>query len=119
MDTHQPIEGKPRRWYNAGVPVLIVIGVALYGFYTTGRPSLAPGETGITMIIGNADPFAALLLASFAGCAAAIALACFLSILTPCQAMESCLGLLHSMLIAIVFFVMSWVLGGIGLDVVL
>lgn len=113
MDSLQPIEGKPRRWYNAGVPVLIVIGVALYGFYTTGRASLAPGESGITMIIGNADPFAALLWASFAGCAAAIALACFQRILTPGQAMESWLGGMQSMLIAIVILVLAWGLGGI------
>src|SRR5690625_7598597 len=59
MDSLQPIEGKPRRWYNAGVPVLSVTGVALYGFYTTGRASPAPGESGLTMIIGTGAPSAA------------------------------------------------------------
>src|SRR5690625_6034594 len=65
------------------------------------------------MIIGNADPFAALLWASFAGCAAAIALPCFQRILTPGQAMESWLGGMQSMLIAIVILVVAWGLGGI------
>lgn len=113
----QPIEGKPKRWYNAGLPVLSVVIVALYGFYTTGSAALAPGQSGIIDIIGNADPFSALLWASFAGCALAIALACFQKILTVGQAMESWIGGMQSMLIAIVILVLAWGLGGITHDI--
>lgn len=109
----QPSEDKPRRWYNAGLPVITVIAVALYGFYSTGSAALAPGQSGIIDIIGNADPFAALLWASFAGCALAISLACFQKILTAGQAMEAWIGGMQSMLIAIVILVLAWGLGGI------
>ncbi|MFU8813355.1 MAG: Na+/H+ antiporter NhaC family protein [Balneolaceae bacterium] len=113
LESLQPIEGKPRRWYNAALPVFSVIIVALWSLYSTGAAGLEPGEGGITNIIGNADPFAALLWASFTGCAVAIALVVFQKILTLNQALESWVGGLQSMLMAIVILVLAWGLGEI------
>ncbi|MEX2436208.1 MAG: Na+/H+ antiporter NhaC family protein, partial [Balneolaceae bacterium] len=98
----QPIEGKPKRWYNAGLPVISVIIVALFGLYITGSAALAPGESGLTMIIGNADPFAALLWASFTGVIVAIALVVGQKILSVTQAVESLVGGMQSMLMAVI-----------------
>lgn len=117
LESLQPLEGKPRRWYNAGLPVLSVIIVALYGLYSTGASALEPGEGGLTSIIGNADPFAALLWASFTGCAVAIALVVFQKILTINQAIESWVAGMQSMLIAIVILILAWGLGGITQEV--
>jgi Na+/H+ antiporter NhaC len=113
LETLQPIKNKPRRWYNSALPVFTVIGVALWGLYSTGSAGLEPGERGITNIIGNADPFAALLWASFAGCLAAIALSVGQRILTVNQALESWIGGMQSMLMAIIILVLAWGLGGI------
>jgi len=113
LESLQPLPGKPKRWYNAVLPVFFVIAVALYGLYSTGASALAPGERGITDIIGNADPFAALLWASFAGCVVAIGLLLVQRILTISQAIESLVGGMQSMLMAIVILVLAWGLGGI------
>jgi len=117
LETLQPIEGKPKRWYNSAVPVISVIIVALYGLYTTGVSELAPGEGGIANIIGNADPFAALLWASFTGCAVAIGLVVFQKILTLNQALESWVGGMQSMLMAVIILILAWGLGGVTYEV--
>lgn len=113
LETLQPIKGKPRRWYNSALPVFSVIGVALWGLYSTGAAGLEAGERGITNIIGNADPFAALLWASFAGCLVAIFLSVGQRILTMNQAIESWVGGMQSMMMAIIILVLAWGLGGI------
>ncbi len=117
LDSLQPLEGKPRRWYNAGLPVISVIVVALYGLYSTGASALGPGESGFTAIIGKADPFAALLWASFTGCAVAIGLVVFQKILTLNQAIESWVGGMQSMLIAVVILILAWGLGGVTQEI--
>ena len=113
LETLQPIEGKPKRWYNAAFPVIAVIIVALYSLYSTGAAALGPGESGLRSIIGNANPFDALLWASFTGCVIAISLAVFQKILTLNQALESWVGGMQSMLIAIVILILAWGLGGV------
>ena len=73
-----PDEGTPCRWWNAVVPVVMVVGSTLVGLYSTGRASLmASGDTTRSMsrIIGASDPFTVLLWASWIGLAAAILLA--------------------------------------------
>jgi Na+/H+ antiporter NhaC len=113
----QPNEKKPKRWFNAALPVLSVILVALYGLYSTGSAGLEPGQGGITNIIGNADPFAALLWASFTGCAVAIALVVFQKILSINQALESWVGGMQSMLMAVVILILAWGLGGVTYEI--
>lgn len=117
METLQPVKNKPKRWYNAGLPVLSVVIVALIGLYRTGSAALEPGQSGITAIIGNADPFAALLWASFTGCAVAIVLVTGQKILTLNQALESWVGGMQSMLMAIIILVLAWGLGGVTQEI--
>lgn len=117
LETLQPVEDKPKRWYNAALPVISVILVALWSLYHTGASALEPGESGITAIIGNADPFAALLWASFTGCAVAIALVVFQKILTLNQALESWVGGMQSMLMAVIILILAWGLGGITQEI--
>lgn len=117
LDSLQPVKGKPKRWFNAGIPVISVIVVALYSLYTTGSAALGPGEGGLTDIIGNADPFAALLWASFTGCAVAIGLVVFQKILTLNQALESWVGGMQSMLMAVIILILAWGLGGVTQEI--
>jgi len=117
LDALQPVEGKPRRWYNAAVPVAAVIIVALLGLYITGSEGLAPGERTVTAIIGQANPFAALLWASFTGTAVAIALVIFQRILTVEDSLRAFTGGMQSMLIAIIILVLAWGLGGVTQEV--
>lgn len=107
----QPEDETPMRWYNAAVPVISVIFVALMGLYITG--SAGQENPSITEVIGNADPFAALLWASFTGCIVSIGMVLFQKILSVTEALESLVGGMQSMLMAVIILVLAWGLGGI------
>ncbi len=111
IQSMQPDENIKKRWYNAAIPVFTVMVVAFYGLYSTGVAGLDEGERALRDIIGNADPFKALLWASFAGCFAAIALVVAQRILTPAKALEAMVGGFQSMLIAIIILILAWGLG--------
>ncbi len=114
--THQalsPPSDKPHRWYNAAVPVMTVIVVALSSLYVTGAAAVDPADRSIRAIIGEADPFAALLWASFAGCLVAITMVSAQRILTVRDALEAWLGGMQSMLLAVVILGLAWGLGGV------
>jgi Na+/H+ antiporter NhaC len=112
----QPPRDKPHRWYNAVAPVLTVIVVALGALWTTGAAGLEPAERTLVNVIGDADPFAALLWASFAGCAVAIAMVVFQRILSIRDALEAWIGGMQSMLPAMIILVLAWGLGGVTGD---
>jgi Na+/H+ antiporter NhaC len=108
-----PPPGVPNRWYNAVVPILVVIAVALAGLYYTGAQELPPDERTLRDIIGAADPFASLLWASFSGVATAIGLAVAQRILSLTQAIDASVGGMRAMLMAIVILVLAWGLSGV------
>lgn len=109
----EPPADAPHRWYNAVIPILVVIAVALAGLYSTGVQELAEGERSLRAIIGAADPFSALLWASFSGVVTAMILAVAQRILTLPQAIEAWVGGMRSMLLAIVILVLAWGLSGV------
>jgi Na+/H+ antiporter NhaC len=108
-----PPEGTVARWYNLVVPVLVVVGVALIGLWYTGAQGLAPEERTLREVIGNADPFASLLWASFAGVVVAMALAVAQRILTAVEAVHAWVEGMKAMLLAIVILALAWSLSGI------
>jgi len=108
-----PVEGVEHRWYNAALPVLSVIAVALIGIFVTGRASVGPGDHGIRDIVGAADPYKSLLWASLTGCIVAIVLPVAQRILKPTEAIEAWIGGLRAMVLAIVILVMAWALGDV------
>jgi len=101
------------RWYNAALPVLSVVVVALVGIYLTGKEGLGEGESGIRSIVGAADPFKALLWASLTGCIVALVLSIGQRILKPAEAIEAWLDGLRSMMLAMVILVLAWSLGAV------
>jgi Na+/H+ antiporter NhaC len=109
----QPPADAPRRWYNAGVPVLVVVGVAMASLWGTGASGLAPDERTLVGVIGNANPFQALLWASFAGSVTAIALVVGQRILSVQSALAAWVGGIQSMLMAVIILVLAWGLGGV------
>jgi Na+/H+ antiporter NhaC len=109
----QPPPDAPHRWYNAAIPVLVVVGVAMASLWGTGAAGLAPDERTLVAVIGEANPFQALLWASFAGCVVAIALVTGQRILTVQGALAAWMGGIQSMLMAIVILMLAWGLGGV------
>jgi Na+/H+ antiporter NhaC len=108
----EPPPGVKHRWYNLALPILTVIVVALSGLYYTGAQALAPEERTLRAVIGEADPFASLLWASFSGVIVAMVLAIVQRVLTVVQAVEAWLGGMRAMLLAIVILVLAWGLSG-------
>lgn len=106
-------DGGKHRWYNAALPVLSVIAVALGGIFVTGKAGLAEGESGLRSIVGAADPFKSLLWASLTGCLVAIGLAVGQRTLKPADAIEAWLNGLRSMMLAMVILVLAWSLGAV------
>ena len=114
-----PEDGTPCRWWNAVVPVVMVIGSTLVGLYTTGRASLlASGDTSHSMstIIGASDPFVVLLWASLIGLATAILLAVGQGILGLRDSLAATVAGFKSMFMAFVVLTLAWSLGQVCTD---
>jgi Na+/H+ antiporter NhaC len=106
----EPKEGKPRRWFNAAIPVVTVVVVVLMGLYFDGRASLG-GPGSLTEILGAANAFDALLWGSLAGVLVAFVLATAQRILRATEAIEAWAGGMRAMLLAMVILVLAWSLG--------
>ena len=104
-------EGAPRRWYNAALPVLTVVVVVLLGLYFDGRASTE--SRSLMDILGQADPFNALLWGSIAGCIMAIGLPVVQRILKVSEALDGWLAGMRAMMMAFVILILAWSLGDV------
>jgi len=114
-----PDDETPKRWWNAAVPVILVITTTFAGLYVTGRESLvADGATSFSMssIIGASDPFTVLLWASLVGLSVSIVLAIGQRVLTMRQSLEAMVNGFKSMLMAFVVLTLAWSLGQVCSD---
>jgi Na+/H+ antiporter NhaC len=114
-----PEEGVPCRWWNAVVPIVLVVATTLVGLYHTGRVSLLEaGETthSMSLIIGASDPFTVLLWASLVGVAAAIVLAVGQGILSVRKSLDVTVTGFKSMFMAFVVLTLAWSLGQVCTD---
>jgi len=110
----EPPETAPRRWVNAGLPILIVIVTALIGIYYTGAAALEAGSARtLRNIVGGADPYRTLIWASSAGVTAALILAVAQRILSLTAALEAWIGGMRAMLLAVVILILAWGLGDV------
>lgn len=113
MASMEPPQGAPLRWWNAGIPVLLVVVAVLVGLYYSGLGALGPGTHTLREIIGEANSFHVLLWASLLGSMAAILLSVVQRILTLQQTMEAWLAGIRAMMLAMVILVLAWSLGSI------
>ena len=104
------------QWWNAVLPILTVILVALGGLWYTGTEAVtAAGSSDYSIgnVIGQADSYAALLWASLLSCVVAIALAVGQRILRITEAMDAWFNGLKSMLLAMLILTLAWSIGAI------
>ncbi len=115
-----PADDAPCRWWNAAIPVGLVVVSTLVGLYQTGLASLesegAGPSPGLSRIIGASDPFTVLLWASLLGLAAAVALAVVQGILSMRRATAAALAGFKSMFLAFVVLTLAWSLGRVCED---
>ncbi|MGD9992511.1 MAG: Na+/H+ antiporter NhaC family protein [Salinivirgaceae bacterium] len=104
---------KPR-WYNAAIPVFVVITGTITGLLYTGWDSqlVANSEvswaTKLSSIIGNSDSYKALLWSSLLAAGVAIVLTVGQKILSLSETIESLVDGFRTMLTAIVILVLAW-----------
>ncbi len=112
-ETLEPPENKPHRWFNAAIPVLVVMVSVLVFIYLGGRrAALDAGKSlDLKTIVGSADSYAALLWGSFLGCVAAFLLAVGQRILSLAQAVEAWLQGAKSLFLAAVILTLAWSIG--------
>jgi Na+/H+ antiporter NhaC len=102
---------KPARWINGLIPILVVILVALFGLYYTGKQSLiADNNFNFTIenIISHSDSYKALLWASFAGCLIAALMSLFQKLLNLRETIEAWFNGIKSMLLAVLILILAW-----------
>ncbi len=110
------------RWYNAGIPILIVIFGTLAGLFYTGWDSSVWNDTTIAFskklshVIGASDSYLALLWSSLTAVLAAVALTITQKILTLHETSESLLKGFKTMLTAILILILAWALADITKD---
>lgn len=117
-------KGSPLRWYNAAVPVGVVILSTLGGLWFTGLAGAA-GISGlqqmnfvryVSTVIGHSDSFAVLMWAAFFGSIAAIIMALVQRILSLNEAMLAWVAGVKSMVMAALILTMAWAIGNICTD---
>ncbi len=118
FDLLEDSESIPLRWYNAIIPILLLILITFLGMYFTGIQALGAkaGSARLGEIIGNADSFAALTWGTFSAILVAGALAIGQGILNLQQTFTAWLGGVKAMALAMIILVLAWAIGQISAD---
>lgn len=112
----------PTRWYNAGIPVLIVILGTFAGLIYTGWDLSIWNDTNLTFgkklsnIIGASDSYLALLWSSLSAVLSAVALTLIQRILSLGKTIDALISGFKTMLTAILILVLAWALADITKD---
>ena len=102
------------RWFNAAIPVLIVIFGTLAGLLYTGWDSDVWNNenisfsTKLSKIVGNSDSYKALLWSSLLGTVTAILLSVSQKLLSMRKSIDSLIKGFKTMLTAILILILAW-----------
>ena len=124
-----PIEGQPRRWINAAIPVGLVLVVTFVALWITGRSSLvadghAAGTTGLFSlgvegfgaVFSAGASYNALMYAAIAGSASALILAVGQRIFPLATGLAAWIDGMKSMMPAMVILILAWGIGNVCSD---
>jgi len=112
----QKIEGVPLRWFNAVVPITVVIVGTVLGLIVTGRAD-AGADVSLFDALRSGNSFIALLWSSFAGCVVAILMTVAQRILGLRATMHAWVTGIKAMTPAIVILVLAWCIGQVCQDI--
>lgn len=129
----EPPEGKPRRWFNALIPLVAVILITFIGLWVNGKANLSAAEFEkitteaadyglwakvymVGQVYSQAAPNIVLAWASLLGCIITVVLVSGQRILSLAEAMQAWLSGVESMVIAIVVLLFAWSLGQVCQD---
>ncbi len=98
----EPKPDVPPRPVNAFIPIIVLVVALLGGLYATGE-----GDT-IREIIGDADPYKAMMWASFIGALTAAAMSIGQRILTTHETVDAWYGGARATLFGMIVLVLAW-----------
>ena len=107
------------KWYNAVVPILVLVFGTIAGLYFTGVQSLGQQgltEYGIRDIIGNSNSYLALLWSSFAACGVAAIMIVSQKIMNVSDTLDAWFIGVRSMLLALIILTLAWSIGSLTQD---
>jgi len=101
------------RWYNAVIPVLVIVGVTITGLVTSGLKKtewdVAVSFTAnLSNVIGHANSYQALLWGSLSGVVSAMGLTIGQRLMTLKESMESLIKGFKTMITAVLILVLAW-----------
>ena len=128
MDSNELIAktDAPLRWFNALIPVALVILTTLAGLWYTGLQGTTLSDSElqsmgmihyISIIIGNSNSFSVLMWAAFIGGFAAILLALFQRILSLNESILAWISGVKAMIMAALILTLAWAIGSICNDI--
>ncbi len=107
-----------KKWYNAMIPIGLVIFTTIIGLYYNGKAAL--GITAESMaiheIIGSANSFTVLMWAAFGGSIVAGIMSLSQKLMTLQETVDAYLNGIKSMVYAMIILVLAWSLGSIAAD---
>ncbi len=116
-------ESIPKRWYNAGIPILTLVIVTIVGIYFSGfyaiaqKSGFASAEAAsLRDILGKANPFAVLIWGALSSSIVAIGMVVVQRIISLGDACKSWIDGVHSMVLAMIILVMAWSLSAVIKD---
>ena len=113
-------EGIPHRWYNAVIPIFIIIGMTIVGMIVTGMPDSFPENSSFLqktlLIMDNTNSSLALLWAAYIATFIAIVLALGQKLLDIKTALRSWFEGARTMFLAVIILVLAWSLGSVCTD---
>ncbi len=129
IDKLMPPEGTAARWFNAVIPIGVIIVVTMAGLYATGKPGSGAAGMSLWQILGSGHPiqllgdvvssgdsYQALLWAMFLGSVAAVALAVGQRLLSLGDALEAWGRGMRAMMPAMVILILAWSLSAVCAD---
>lgn len=101
------------RWFNAVIPVSVVILGTIAGLITTGLLETSWNDDlsftkNLSLVIGNSDSYKALLWSSLGGVLVAITLTLSQKILSLKESVDSLINGFRTMLTAILILILAW-----------
>jgi len=112
-------ESPSPRWYNAAIPIGVVVIGTFVGLILTGRASLLEsGVSGFSNLdaIQEGDSFVALVWSSMAGCTTAILLGIVQRLASLTAIMGAWVVGVKSMVTAFIILVLAWAIGSVCND---
>ncbi|MEM1005185.1 MAG: Na+/H+ antiporter NhaC family protein [Pseudomonadota bacterium] len=104
---------RPKRAINAVLPILVLVAGTFGGLFVTGRAAVGPGA-GLHEIVGEGDPFVAMIWASLLAVLCAAGLSIGQRILSLEETVEAWFDGARAMFLTVIILALAWALADLN-----